>query len=619
MPECGPQGSGFAASAGRQRRRLDRHRTDFTYGTTGQVLTVTGPAPSGSGDRPQVRYSYTSSSGESLLSEVSSCASGVAPACVGTAAESRQVIGYDAQGNVTSLTRRDGTGNLSAAEAMTYDVRGNVLSVDGPLSGTADTVRMRYDAGSRLVGTVSADPDGSGSLPHRAMRTTYSNGLPTKQEVGTVASQSDTDWAGMTVAQESQTLFDANARAVVGKLVSGSTIYSLTQISYDALGRPHCTAQRMNPAEYGNLPSDACTLDTEGSYGPDRIVKTSYNAAGQPTLVQSGYGITGVEANEVTATYTGNGLTETLTDGEGSKTTYVYDGHDRLSRTRMPSPTTDGASSTTDYEELTYDAGGNVTNLRLRDGTSIAMTYDALGRPTLKDLPGSEPDVTYGYDLLGRLTSAATSAETLTFTHDALGRQLTETGPLGTMTSTYDIAGRRTRLTYPGSFYVDYDHLVTGETSAIRENGATSGAGVLATFGYDALGRRTAIARGNGAATGYGYDAVGRLNQLTQDLSGTTNDLTLTFSHNPAGQIVGTTRSNDAYSFTSLANAAVSDTHNGLNQVTQTGAANVAHEDGRGNTTSVGSTTYSYNSENMLTGTSGGATLSQDLARHARD
>ena len=55
----------------------------------------------------------------------------------------------------------------------------------------------------------------------------------------------------------------------------------------------------------------------------------------------------------------------------------------------------------------------------------------------------------------------------------------------------YDLAGRRTRLTWPDSFYVDYDHLVTGEVSAVRENGATSGVGVLATYAYDDLGRRT--------------------------------------------------------------------------------------------------------------------------------
>ena len=62
----------------------------------------------------------------------------------------------------------------------------------------------------------------------------------------------------------------------------------------------------------------------------------------------------------------------------------------------MPLPTQgSNASSTTDYEQLGYDAASNVTSRRLRDATSIAFTYDNLNRPTLKDLPGSEPDVTY--------------------------------------------------------------------------------------------------------------------------------------------------------------------------------------------------------------------------------
>lgn len=60
----------------------------------------------------------------------------------------------------------------------------------------------------------------------------------------------------------------------------------------------------------------------------------------------------------------------------------------------------------------------------------------------------------------------------------------------GTTSFQYDAAGRRTRMTWPGSptLYVDYDHLVTGEVTAIRKNGAASGVGVLATFAYDDLG-----------------------------------------------------------------------------------------------------------------------------------
>src|SRR3546814_4554397 len=78
------------------------------------------------------------------------------------------------------------------------------------------------------------------------------------------------------------------------------------------------------------------------------------------------------------------------------------------------------------------------------------------------------------------------------------------------MTSTYDAAGRRTELQWPDAFYVNYDHLVTGEVTKVRENGATSGVGVLATYAYDDLGRRTGITRGNGVATSYAWDPVSR-------------------------------------------------------------------------------------------------------------
>src|SRR5688500_14806186 len=265
--------------------------------------------------------------------------------CVGTADEVKTVIAYDSNGNDTSTSAGIGAGTLTAANAMTYDSLGYLLTVDGPLSGTADTVRMRYDSGRRLVGTVSPDPDGGGALKHRAVRNTYTNGLLTKAEQGTVNSQSDTDWAAFSSLQEVQTDYDANARPTVQRLVSGGTTYALTQTSYDGLGRPECTAQRMNSAAFGSLPSSACTLGTAGSFGPDRIVKTFRDAAGQVTKTTSAFGVTGVEADDVTTTYTSNGLVQTVTDAENNRTTYVHDGHDRLSQTQYPSATKGAGTS----------------------------------------------------------------------------------------------------------------------------------------------------------------------------------------------------------------------------------------------------------------------------------
>jgi RHS repeat-associated protein len=215
--------------------------------------------------------------------------------------------------------------------------------------------------------------------------------------------------------------------------------------------------------------------------------------------------------------------------------------------------------------------------------------------------------VTYAYDLLGRMTSASTSAQTLTFTYDALGRNLTQAGPLGTVGYSYDPAGRRTGLTAPGSYVVGYGHLLTGEVSALLNGNGDP----VATFAHDDQGRRTALALFNGTGTAYTYDNAGRLTQLANNLGGTSSDLTLDFSHNPAGQIAGNTRSNDIYAWTGHYAVTRAYATDGLNRHNAAGSAAFGY-DANGNLTSDGTRSYGYDSENRLTGASGGTTLSYD-------
>ncbi|NWN22913.1 RHS repeat protein, partial [Escherichia coli] len=140
-----------------------------------------------------------------------------------------------------------------------------------------------------------------------------------------------------------------------------------------------------------------------GAAGPDRIVRNLYNSAREVTTIQTAYG-TADQANEVARTYTNNGKLASVTDGEGNRTSYEYDGFDRLSKTSYPVTTAgSGTSSGSDYEQLGYDAASNVTSRRLRDGQVITYGYDNLNRVTSKVTPGSAPnwDVTYSYDLLG--------------------------------------------------------------------------------------------------------------------------------------------------------------------------------------------------------------------------
>ncbi len=126
--------------------------TNYTYNSIhGGVTSIKLPAPTTGADRPEKRFSYsqqTSAQGDLvyMLTGTSACATGVAPSCVGTANESKASAVYNSNLLATSVTRTDGlnTAALTATKAMTYDPRGNLLTVDGPLSGTADTNAYKY-------------------------------------------------------------------------------------------------------------------------------------------------------------------------------------------------------------------------------------------------------------------------------------------------------------------------------------------------------------------------------------------------------------------------------------------------------------------------------------------
>jgi len=255
----------------------------------------------------------------------------------------KTAFAYDVSGNLYWTATGNGTGTLVAATTTGFDPIGNLVAVDGPLPGTADTVRTRYNSARQVIGTVSPDPDGGGALKHRAVRNSYdpSTGLLVKVEQGNVDSQSVSDWAAFSPAQAVETSYDPYARPVVSKLVSGTTVHALGQTSYDALGRPECSAQRMNPAVFGSTLPAACTLGAQGTgtgdHGPDRITRTLYDAAGRAIEVKTAVG-TADEASEVRKSFTANGQVETVTDAEGNRTTYEYDRHDRPAKTYFPLP-----------------------------------------------------------------------------------------------------------------------------------------------------------------------------------------------------------------------------------------------------------------------------------------
>ena len=612
------------------------NRTDYTYDlTTGELTRVQLPAATVGGVRPEVNYVYSMLSAQikdaggtlvaqpaqAKLTQITTCAT--AATCAATVNETKVTIAYATPNLLpTSVTTASGSGSISSAVTYAYDAKDNLATIDGPLSGSDDTNVYIYDTLDRRRGVIGADPDGAGSRLRVAERYTFdSESRVTKAETGTVTAATEAALNAMTVAQTVDITFDANGKKVKETASGTAGVFSVAQYSYDAEQRLNCSAQRMDSAVWATQ-TDACLPQTTGALGADRITQNVYDANGRVTQVKVAVG-TPEQATELTQAYTNNSLTAYVVDAENNRTAYVYDGHNRLSQTQYPSVTKGAnASNAADYEQLSYDANSNVMQRRLRDAQLIAYTYDNLDRITLKNLPGTEPDVTYSYDLLSRMTGASQTGNVLGFTWDALGRNTRQSGPHGNVNYTYDVAGRRLTLVYPGTtaLTIRYDYDSADNVLKIRENTATTGVGVLATYAFDNLGRRSSITRGNGTVTAYGFDTNQRLSSLTSNLAGTAFDQTTTFGYNPASQLDTLSKSNDAYAWAGHYNIDRVSSGNGLNQLTpatpgggQTSVPTLNY-DTRGNLITSGTSGYTYSSENLLLTGPLSATLGYDPA-----
>ncbi|ESQ90232.1 hypothetical protein ABAC460_10815 [Asticcacaulis sp. AC460] len=363
---------------------------------------------------------------------------------------------------------------------------------------------------------------------------------------------------------------------------AAQTVVNVTQINYDEYNRPICTAVRMNPAAYGALPSDACALGLEGSFGPDRITKNQYDVAGQLTDVIRAYGVTQgngfpqtLQQTYAKYTYTVSGQKETEKDANGNLTTFEYDAFNRLKKLRYPNVALGaGSSSTTDYEEYDYDANGNRNYWRRRNGTVIRYCHDPLNRTVRESVsgalcgsPGQSVDVFTGYDLIGnilykRFSGTAGGNPGVTYAYDGLGRVSDSMDMYGRAVHyDYNQASARSKLTYPDGKWQPY-------TRDTLNRLTSSGMGAYSfTLGYDNLGRMTSVSRNNSTTTSYGYDNLGRLTSMGHDMAGADDDINWLFKErNPAGQITIWDASTTRYDYDEQTSSTENPVYDGLNR-----------------------------------------------------
>jgi RHS repeat-associated protein len=455
----------------------------------------------------------------------------------------------DPRGNVTTTTR-SGYGDpedggptrvdvpLDVDTLITYDIWGNMLSE----SRGASTTAYAYDSSQRLLSVT--DPNGNSVF----------------------------------------TYYDAADRPIVE--VDGED--RKTRTVYDTMGRP----ERIIRAWAGNN-------DGTGSTFVCATMRADYNPAGG--YLQSCYQL---------AVYTPTGQMDWVQDANGNRTSYQYDQLDRRTRTSFPHLSQVETVSTSDYEQVVYDALGFPDTRRTRANQIIDYAFDALGRERDRLVPGAPTHSANGrtvshsstYDAADRRLTALHDGVSLSFAYDSVGRLLTaqRNGALQ-ISHQYDAANNRTRVTYPDGLYVNHTYDAQNRMDQARENGASSGAGLLADYAYDTLGRRSALARagGAGAPSTYGYDPGSRLTSLVQNFSGTSSDLTLGFDYTDANQLEWREISNPSYSYTPPA-ASLAYQRNGLNQYTAIGAASLSY-DANGNLTADGARRFCYDAENRLT------------------
>jgi len=128
---------------------------------------------------------------------------------------------------------------------------------------------------------------------------------------------------------------------------------------------------------------------------------------------------------------------------------------------------------------------------------TLAYTFDNANRITgISDSSNSALTWTYGYDVLDRLTSASTTANSYGWTYDANGNRTAQTT---TGATTFNVSTTSNRLTSTSG--------TLARTYSYDADGHTGGYGSL-TFSYNNRGRMSST---SGSSTSYLYNAIGQM------------------------------------------------------------------------------------------------------------
>ncbi len=500
-------------SAGLVTARIDGmgRRTEYTHDGSGNVTSVTALA----GTANAVTTTYTYTPDYNLIASVTDPLSRTTTyaytqgclAAITDPLSHTTNIACNAAGQPTSVTDplnhtttygylgydlRTVTDALSRTTTYTADGLGRTVAVDDPLG---NRTRTEYDTRDRV--SRSIDPMG------RATTFTYDGNDNFESLTDTHGGRTDYEFDG-----------------VNRRISRTDALLQPESWTWDKLGRTLSHTDRKN-----------------------QTTSYAYDARGRRTLTTYHDASTAIYGYD-----TGNRLTS-IVDSVSGSITRSYDGLDRLTQEQTPQGTvsyvydaagqrtgmTAAAQGPVSYD---YDLGGRLTTLT-QNGTSVTIAYDAADRRTLLTLQNGV-STSYAYDAADQLTaltyrnSGGTLLGDLTYGYDAAGRRTSRGGSwasesLPTTTSgssTFDLNNRQTSIDgYAPSYDANGNLLSDGQP-------APSGK----TYAWDPRNRLTQIQQGAATLATFEYDAVGRRTRKT--IAGTTTEF-LYDEWNPVHEKVG--------------------------------------------------------------------------------
>ncbi len=501
---------------------------------------------------------------------------------------------WNTSGQLTQVTQTDttsqtvpyATNGQTRTWTYTYGSAGQLLTVDGPLSGSGDTVTYTYNANGYLA-TVT-------------------------NEVGQVTTITALNGNGQPTSITDPNLVVTNlAYDPVGRLsavtVDPSGLSAVTTIAYDAAGdttritRPngaylqytYDNARRLTQVQDNTGAVISYTRDNMGNVTARQIRDSSGTLQLSQTAIYDELGrllkFIGAAGQTWTGAYDKTDNRVSVTDPRSNVYQWGFDALNRLiSETDEASNsvvlTRNGKDEITNYADprslntsyvrngfgeaiqrtspdtgitvYQYSAAGKVIQITDGRGVVTSLTYDNAGRLLTRQYPAaSAENITYNWDAtgggnkgVGRVTSIQDGSGSIAWTYNSLGQVIQEQKTTGaviyTVGYTYDLAGNVTQITYPSGRVVSYSQDSNGRVSgATTQQNSTSPVVTLGlSVAYTPFGPLTSLTYGNGLVLTRSFTQDYLLNTLqVQNSSGSTVVLNRSLSFGDGINLTGIT------------------------------------------------------------------------------